>query len=981
MADNTSTLGKTFGNITGGGASKESNKLLQSINRKLANDPLDSAKATYKIDRQIDNRIADIQAEQDAKVARGEAKSRDVRNVFDEDEITKGLVSSLKDVMDNSHNATRQELDVNIQRIKVMMDKVAEEGLEEGEFLTTQMGKSLKVLEKEHQAKSALSARAANKVAELSEQYLDVQGLAAAFTDNNPVMMGLYKLGADAIKGHREKKANQAKMLAEDARRRDAAQAREEDKAKDEAKILARKKLVQDAEEKAAKEKVKQAKESGKAGPREDVPLPNATQNVKAGPREDTPLPFEKEGGGDAMSMFGDGFAFPEDEYSNTGDAAEGISPLQMEALAQATGGAISSFTRIEEDDDDYAQAREMLKQSNDAIEVVKTQVDNMQTLDTQVGTPELSTQDALETKLAESFTKANNAEEERESDEFMAETVQWQEKVIEKFDKLIGSVDKQEKMFTKLNKTVADSGDTILDDAMDLAGMGAAGVAGVAGGGILAKLGGLVKKVPGGKGLIKAGGAVAGAAGLGKMFSKAGPDVAETMAKSAGDDVAKAGGKAAGKSAAKTAGKGIGKSLLKKIPLLGLIAGAGFAVGRLMEGDVEGAGLEIASGAASLLPGIGTAASVAIDAGLLARDMSAVDGSKSSTQEPIAYSAAGNALYKGDDLNQPLLLDKTGKAWTYASSGPPVSSGKVGRITEKSLASNKPTRNPVEMLERSYMDKVVHGRGSEQAFGIGSGTDRLLQEISEGEGTSDSLARLKGFDSGYDVPYGHGQFGRPDEALSSMTIKEIKEFQKEQIRATKGTIPGTSQGTGAVGKYQVTQTTLAELQEQLGFSDNDVFDKNLQDRLGKALLDKRGYEKFQRGEMSDKDFQSGLAKEWASVANPDTGRSHYGQATGTSTDEIQGALQQAKLEHSMERQTIIQTAQLEKGVGEYVLRANQNNIPDVQTVAPPSKPQQIAKQSGTDSLRGNEVTGISARNSDSTLQRVTDRWISRSFA
>lgn len=974
MAESQSTLGKTFGSVTGGGASKESNKLLQSINRKLANDPLDSAKATYKIDRQIDNRIADLQAKQDALVARGEAKSRDVKNVFDEDEITKGLVSSLKDVMDNSHNATRQDLEVNIQRIKVMMDKVAEEGLEEAEFLTTQMGKSLKVLEREHEAKSALTARAANKVSELTEQYLDVQGLAAAFTDNNPVMMGLYKIGADAIKGHREKKANQQKMLAEDARRRDAAQAREADKAKDEQRIIDRKKMVADAEEEAAKAKVDAAQEEVK----EAKAKTKATK--KAGPREDVPLDYESDGSDtqDMSSFFGgDAGTFVIDD-DGTGDPP--LTAEQFSKIVEVTGGE-GNFSRMDEEDE-YAEIRRIQAEQRaiDSGQVVGNTIESAGQLETQLGTPEVSGQDQLEAKLAERITKSTNQEDERESDEFMKETQIWQEEVLSKFDKLIDVTETQEKHFTKLTKAVNASGDSLVDDAMDLAGMAGVGVAGAAGGGILAKLATVAKKIPGAGKIAKVGGAIAGATGLSKVagkFGKGAADSAETLAKSTADDAAKAGSKIAGKKAAQSAGKTAAKSLIKKIPVLGLIAGAGFAIGRLMDGDVEGAGMEIASGAAALIPGIGTAASVAIDAGLVARDMGAFgDG----TNEPVAYSVGGTAIFKEDNHKGDVLLDKDGNAWTYKSNGKPVASGKVGTKPEK-IASAKPTRNPVEMMQRSYMDSTISNRGSEQSFGVGSGTDRLLQEITEGEGTSDSMARLKGFDSGYDVPYAYGQYGESDTALSDMTIAQVKEFQKKQIGATKGTIPGTSQGTGAVGKFQVTQTTLQELQRELGFSDDDKFDKKLQDQIGKALLDKRGYEKFQRGDLSAKDFQSALAKEWASVANPDTGRSHYGQATGTTTQEIQGALQQAKLEHSMERQTIVQTAELEKGVGEYVLRQNANNVPDVQVVAPPSKPQQIAKQSGTDALRGNEVVGVSARNSDSTLQRVTDRWISRSFA
>lgn len=66
----------------------------------------------------------------------------------------------------------------------------------------------------------------------------------------------------------------------------------------------------------------------------------------------------------------------------------------------------------------------------------------------------------------------------------------------------------------------------------------------------------------------------------------------------------------------------GAGKMALKKIPLLGLLAGVGFAIPRAIRGDWFGAASEIASGVASCLPGIGTAASAAIDVGLLARDI-----------------------------------------------------------------------------------------------------------------------------------------------------------------------------------------------------------------------------------------------------------------------------------------------------------------------------------------------------------------------
>lgn len=54
---------------------------------------------------------------------------------------------------------------------------------------------------------------------------------------------------------------------------------------------------------------------------------------------------------------------------------------------------------------------------------------------------------------------------------------------------------------------------------------------------------------------------------------------------------------KAIEKLAAPIIEKGLGKTVLKSIPILGAAAGAGFAIGRLLEGDVIGAGLDAASG------------------------------------------------------------------------------------------------------------------------------------------------------------------------------------------------------------------------------------------------------------------------------------------------------------------------------------------------------------------------------------------------
>lgn len=116
-----------------------------------------------------------------------------------------------------------------------------------------------------------------------------------------------------------------------------------------------------------------------------------------------------------------------------------------------------------------------------------------------------------------------------------------------------------------------------------------------------------------------------------GKVAKASAKKVAKTATKKASKSVAKkaaktvakkAAKKAVAKATAKAAAKAGGKTLLKKIPGVGLLAGLAFAADRAYHGDWAGAAGEVASGAVSCVPGIGTAASVAIDAGLMYRDI-----------------------------------------------------------------------------------------------------------------------------------------------------------------------------------------------------------------------------------------------------------------------------------------------------------------------------------------------------------------------
>jgi len=97
----------------------------------------------------------------------------------------------------------------------------------------------------------------------------------------------------------------------------------------------------------------------------------------------------------------------------------------------------------------------------------------------------------------------------------------------------------------------------------------------------------------------------------------------AQSAVKAGTATATKTAGKTAAKAATKIGGKALGKSLLKKIPIVGALAGIGFGLSRLAEGDVLGAVGEVTSGLASTIPGLGTVASIGIDTALAARDIS----------------------------------------------------------------------------------------------------------------------------------------------------------------------------------------------------------------------------------------------------------------------------------------------------------------------------------------------------------------------
>ena len=168
-----------------------------------------------------------------------------------------------------------------------------------------------------------------------------------------------------------------------------------------------------------------------------------------------------------------------------------------------------------------------------------------------------------------------------------------------------------------------------------------------------------------------------------------------------------------------------------------------------------------------------------------------------------------------------------------------------------------------------------------------------LLDVISEGEGTSDEMAKTKGYESGYDVTLGFGKFNKATKKpLSKMTLNEVRTLQDEILK-NSGNL-----NSSAVGKYQIVRSTLfggksgwGGLAAQMGLKPTDIFSPELQDRLAMTIIKQSGLDRYKSNTMSLIDFQKNLSTQWDSIENPYTNKTGTGNKPATKSSKIQPVL------------------------------------------------------------------------------------------
>jgi hypothetical protein len=307
-------------------------------------------------------------------------------------------------------------------------------------------------------------------------------------------------------------------------------------------------------------------------------------------------------------ALNGDIATLTQEIATNVGSAAEfgNMNRIQQEAIAKAVGMTREELAAslVEQQALTALGARD----KNDLREKVRLELERVNSIAD--ATQREKARQELIGKLGDE--ELVRQQENRNLTELQAEASQ---KIIEAFDKLSPLINAVSALFAK----IADNAGII---ATVLAGISVVTLVSRFRSllNIFSKIAGLSKTIGGN--MSGLGGTATKALSEKQIAAGFGGKAAKEALKTGGMGAAQAAMKGGGKGLAKTGGKFLGKSLLKKIPIVGALAGIGFGLSRLAEGDVLGAAGEVASGLAGTIPGVGTAASIGIDTALAARDM-----------------------------------------------------------------------------------------------------------------------------------------------------------------------------------------------------------------------------------------------------------------------------------------------------------------------------------------------------------------------
>ena len=120
-----------------------------------------------------------------------------------------------------------------------------------------------------------------------------------------------------------------------------------------------------------------------------------------------------------------------------------------------------------------------------------------------------------------------------------------------------------------------------------------------------------------------------------------------------------------------------------------------------------------------------------------------------------------------------------------------------------------------------------------------------LLEVIAKGESQGNYNAHF-------------GSVANQEIDFTRMSIAEVLAWQKRFV--------DEGNASSAVGRYQIIRPTLLGLVKELHLTTHELYDKDTQDQLAVALVNRRGAVAFIEDKLSAEDFAHQLSKEWAAL-------------------------------------------------------------------------------------------------------------------
>jgi len=180
--------------------------------------------------------------------------------------------------------------------------------------------------------------------------------------------------------------------------------------------------------------------------------------------------------------------------------------------------------------------------------------------------------------------------------------------------------------------------------------------------------------------------------------------------------------------------------------------------------------------------------------------------------------------------------------------------------------AGVRPVTAAMEILAKAveYLTLLIPFGGRAKAQYEKEKADAAKKQV-EGEGLAGLREMIAAKESRGD--YNMMQGGKRAD-LTNMTIAEVMAFQKQHVAG--------GAESGAAGKYQIINETLAGLVKKGNIDTSAKFDQQMQDRLADMLIKQRGYDKYKSGKISKEEFAKNLSQEWAALPSGPNNQSYY---------------------------------------------------------------------------------------------------------